>query len=75
VPMPGWLLRGAGRIGDLVGAVSGREPPLNSASAAIAALPHHFSSARAIAELGYRPRPAELAIGDAWNWFVGHGYA
>lgn len=74
-PVPGWLLRGAGRVGDLVGAITGREPPLNSASAAIAALPHHFSSARAIRELGYRPRPAERAIRDAWAWFIGHGYA
>ncbi len=33
-----------------------------------------FSSARAIAELGYAPRPARQAIGDAIAWFKSHGY-
>ncbi|WP_170181962.1 NAD-dependent epimerase/dehydratase family protein [Phreatobacter stygius] len=72
---PAWLVAAAGRAGDLIGAVSGREPALNSASAAIVALPHHLSSALAARDLGYRPRPAEIAMRDAWTWFTGHGYA
>jgi dihydroflavonol-4-reductase len=32
-----------------------------------------FSSAKARAELGYAPRPAEQAIGDAVAWFAAHG--
>jgi hypothetical protein len=38
-------------------------------------LAHNFSCARAEAELGYTQRPFEAAAQDAWDWFVGHGYA
>jgi dihydroflavonol-4-reductase len=44
-------------------------------SMAIAAAPHHFSSALAMREIGYRPRPAEVAMREAWSWFVENGYA
>jgi dihydroflavonol-4-reductase len=33
-----------------------------------------FSSARAMAELGYRPRPAIAALEDAVRWFRDNGY-
>ncbi|MGE5271534.1 MAG: hopanoid-associated sugar epimerase [Thiohalocapsa sp.] len=33
-----------------------------------------FSSARAVAELGYAPRPARQAITDAIAWFKANGY-
>ena len=33
-----------------------------------------FSSARAIAELGYAPRPARYAIADAVAWFKANAY-
>lgn len=74
-PVPAWLVRWLGRIGDGVGAITGREPALNSASAAVACRPHHFSSARATRDLGYHPRPAVVAMRDAWSWFTSHGYA
>jgi len=32
-----------------------------------------FSSARAVTELGYRPRPARIAIEDAVAWFKLNG--
>ena len=32
-----------------------------------------FSSARAVAELGYAPRPAQAAVADAIGWFRAHG--
>lgn len=32
-----------------------------------------YSSAKATAELGYRPRPARLAVEDAVAWFRAHG--
>jgi hypothetical protein len=37
-------------------------------------LVHHYSSQRAIDELGYQIRPVEQIISDAWEWFLGHGY-
>lgn len=69
------LVMAAGRAGDLLGRLTGREPELNSASAAISCLPHHFSSAKAMRELGYAPRPAVEAFRDAWTWFRERGYA
>jgi dihydroflavonol-4-reductase len=33
-----------------------------------------FTSARAIAELGYVHRPASQAIADAFAWFRDNGY-
>jgi dihydroflavonol-4-reductase len=75
IPAPAAAVVAAGYAGDLWGRLSGREPDLNSAAAAIACQPHHFSSARAIAEIGYRPRPAIEAMREAWTWFVERGYA
>jgi dihydroflavonol-4-reductase len=75
VTAPERLVRLAGLAGDAMAALTGREPVVNSAAADAACRPHHFTSARAIAEIGYRPRPAEEAIRDAWTWFRERGYA
>lgn len=64
----------AGRVGDLVGRLTGREPDVNSASTAMAAQKRRFSSARAEAELGYRARPLRESAADAWTWFRENGY-
>jgi nucleoside-diphosphate-sugar epimerase len=66
---------GAGYVGDLVGKLTGREPDVNSASAAMSAQRRNFTSARAEAELGYRCRPLHESAQDAWSWFREHGYA
>jgi nucleoside-diphosphate-sugar epimerase len=66
-----WLI---GHFGDLWGRLTGREPDLNSAAVAMASLEHHYSYARAAAELGYCPRPAREAAESAWQWFKTHGY-
>jgi dihydroflavonol-4-reductase len=34
----------------------------------------HFSSAKAVRELGYRSRPAEEALRDALDWYHRNGY-
>jgi dihydroflavonol-4-reductase len=34
----------------------------------------YFSSAKAVRELGYRPRPPEEAISAALGWFQEHHY-
>jgi dihydroflavonol-4-reductase len=34
----------------------------------------YFSSAKAMRDLGYAPRPACGAIGDAVAWFAANGY-
>ena len=54
---------------------TGIEPELNSAAITMSCEQHCFSSARAEKELGYQIRPLEETIGDAWQWFLEHGYA
>ena len=65
----------ASRVGDLLTRIRGVESDVNSAAIAMARLEHHYSYARAAAELDYRPRPAREAIEAAWKWFVEYGYA
>ena len=72
---PRAAVRMAGWVGDLVSLFTRRELPVNSAATTMSMLPHNFSSARAIAELGYSFRPFEATVADAWEWFVDHGYA
>jgi dihydroflavonol-4-reductase len=65
----------AGRFGDLWAKIRGVEGDINSAAVAMSRLEHHYSYARAAAELDYHPRGAREAIEAAWEWFVDHGYA
>lgn len=65
----------AGWLGDLIARVSGREPDINSAAAGMSRLHHFYDSQRATRELGYRRRPLEETIQDAWDWFRQQGYA
>ncbi len=65
----------AGRSGDLIGKLTGREPDVNSAAVRMSGLFHYYSSARAQKELGYVVRPVEESIADAWTWFRAEGYA
>jgi dihydroflavonol-4-reductase len=70
-PMQVWS---AGKLGDMLGRVTSHEPDINSASTKMSAEFHHYSFARAAAELGYAPRSAREAATAAWRWFQEHGY-
>jgi dihydroflavonol-4-reductase len=65
----------AGRGGDLIGKLTGREPDVNSAAVGMSDLYHYYSIARAQTELGYTVRPLDESITDAWRWFQAEGYA
>jgi dihydroflavonol-4-reductase len=69
------LVKLAGLAGDVVGLVRRREPDVNSATALLSCLPHHFTDRKARERLGYTSRPAEEAARDAWAWLRAHGYA
>ncbi len=52
----------------------GKEPFVTVAGVRMARKRMYFSSAKAERELGYRARPAEAALGEAFDWFRQHGY-
>ena len=64
----------AGCMGDLWAKVTGKEGDVNSASVRCANQFHYYSSTRAKQELGYKNRPLDETIADAWQWFQDHGY-
>ena len=51
-----------------------RELDVNSAALGMSCLFHYYNSDKAAAELGYRLRPVDDSIRDAWAWFGEHGY-
>ncbi|MGH8162743.1 MAG: hopanoid-associated sugar epimerase [Rhodanobacteraceae bacterium] len=54
--------------------VSGQPPAFTVDGIKLARKRMYFSHARATAELGYNPRPAQQALQDALRWFDDHGY-
>lgn len=68
------LLLAAGACGDLTTKLTSREPDINSAAVRMGNQFHYYSSVRAEQELGYRNRPLEATVSDAWQWFQTHGY-
>lgn len=66
------MLKIGGWGGDVWGRLSGHEPAVNSAAIAMAWVTKNYTSARAIAELGYTIRPSTDTVSDAWQWFRTH---
>ena len=54
--------------------LTGREPFVTLDGARMSQKKMFFSSARAVRELGYAPRPARQALADAVAWFKTNGY-
>jgi dihydroflavonol-4-reductase len=59
---------------ELIARATGREPFITVDGVRMARKRMYFSSHKACRELGYRPRPAREAIGDAVAWFRANGY-
>jgi dihydroflavonol-4-reductase len=59
---------------EAVARLTGREPFVTLDGARMSKKKMFFSSARAVREFGYAPRPARLAIADAVAWFKANGY-
>lgn len=72
---PPWMLRAAGKAGDLWTRISRHEPNVNSAAISLALLARHLAGTRAAAELNYFPRPYRQGVEEAWEWFCQFGYA
>jgi dihydroflavonol-4-reductase len=61
-------------VSELWARLFGGEPMATMDGVRMARKKMFFSSAKAEFELGYRARPAELAIADAVDWFKANGY-
>jgi dihydroflavonol-4-reductase len=59
---------------EMVARLTGREPFTTLDGVRMSRKKMYFSSAKAMRELGYAPRPASLAIADAVAWFAANGY-
>ncbi len=71
---PRWLAHSAGRIGDVIGKLIGKEPLLNSANVAMGNVYSWYSSEKAQRELGYKIGSVDTAIEDSWKWLKAYGY-
>ena len=60
--------------GEILGRVSGREPPVTLDGLRMSKKFMYFTSAKAASALGYRWRAPTEAIGDALRWFGDNGY-
>ncbi|HEX3883459.1 MAG TPA: hopanoid-associated sugar epimerase [Stellaceae bacterium] len=59
---------------ELAARITRREPFVTLDGARMSRKKMFFSSARAMRELGYNPRPARAALADAVAWFAANGY-
>src|SRR5579863_260306 len=59
---------------EIMARFTGREPLTTLDGVRMSRKKMYFSSAKAMRELGYRPRPARDAIADAIAWFEANGY-
>jgi dihydroflavonol-4-reductase len=59
---------------QLMARLRGKEPFITLDGVRMARKKMYFTSAKALRELGYRPRPAQNAIADAVDWFRANGY-
>lgn len=65
----------AGRASQFIeGNILRKEPRVPLEAAQMATTVMTFDDSRARSELGYRSRPADLALYDSAKWFVEHGY-
>jgi len=61
-------------LAELWARLTGREPFVTQDGVRLARKHMFFSSDHAAQALGYKPRPAKVAIADAVSWFNQHGY-
>ena len=73
--LPYWSVYPVAAGAEALARITGREPFVTRDGVKMAKARMYFSSTRAEAELGYRPRPHTIALDDAIAWFRANGYA
>jgi nucleoside-diphosphate-sugar epimerase len=71
---PGFVLKLFGRLSVMAAAWTGKEPDVTPETAEVTSQTGtHFSSEKAMRELGYGSRPVEVAVKDNYEWLVEEG--
>jgi dihydroflavonol-4-reductase len=73
VAAPGWVLRSAARMLDVVGRVTNRTMPMTGEGIEIATRFRPIEDSPRIAELGVKWRPASDTLADLYRWFLATG--
>jgi nucleoside-diphosphate-sugar epimerase len=71
---PGWALIGYGWLAEAIAGVTGKAPDINPGMAYYMSCNPIYSSAKAIAELGYRTVPFEQALDEAHRFLSENGF-
>ena len=72
--VPRWLAYAAAAGAEFAAQVTKRQPFVTRDGVRMARKKMYFTSAKAIRELGYAPRPAAQGIAEAIDWFKANGY-
>jgi dihydroflavonol-4-reductase len=72
--LPYWSVYPVAVGAEAVARVTRREPFVTRDGLKMAKARMYFTSARAMTELGYRPRPHDTGLDDAIAWFRANGY-
>jgi len=70
--LPNLAVRGIGYVGDFLEGL-GKKGPLNSENAWTAILYHWFDHQKAKRDLGFNPRPAQVALKESVDWILENG--
>jgi nucleoside-diphosphate-sugar epimerase len=72
-PTPAWLIRMAGRVGALKGALTGRAPEVTPEIVRLGLRYFTCDSSKAMRELGLRAVPLKDMVADCAEWMVAEG--
>jgi dihydroflavonol-4-reductase len=74
VQLPRWPLYPLAALAEAYAQISGREPFVTRDGLNMSRYRMYFSSAKAMRELGYQPRPYQDGLREALEWFRDNGY-
>ena len=72
--VPYWVAALAAWGADAVSRITRREPPITPELMRVARRSRHYSSARAIGELGYPQTPLRVTLEKTYRWYRENGY-
>jgi dihydroflavonol-4-reductase len=74
IPIPSAFAKLYGRIGSLIGTLSGKAPAISYPLSRIACDEHYYSPAKAVKELELPQTPVEVGIKECFDWLNENGY-